>query len=190
MIFSALTVSPLISLPKITTAMNRTSSEDITEKIVMLIHRYVRSRALHTKALARDYALSVPQLLCLQCLQEKGRMSMSGIAEHMMVSVSTVTGIVDRLEKKGLLERRRLSGDRRIITITLTDSGRSLPKNTPPAVHHSIIHAVRMLSESERANLYQTLESLHRLIDGADGGQDAALPQTIQRKKSVADQLP
>ncbi len=162
-------------------------SEYLTEKIVSLIRKYVRLRALHTKELAKTYNVSVPQLLCLQCLYENGKMSMSGIAENIMANVSTVTGIVDRLEKKGFLRRRRASRDRRVVNIALTEKGRSLAQDSPPAVHHKIAHAIRMLSESERQEIYQALDRLSHLIDGGDLPQDAALPTAIHQAKNRVD---
>ncbi|MGD2124666.1 MAG: MarR family transcriptional regulator [Desulfobacteraceae bacterium] len=169
--------------------MKSTSCEDITEKIVILIRRYVRLRALYTKELAKNYGLSVPQLLCLQCLYENGNMSMSEIAENIMVNMSTVTGIVDRLEQKGFLKRLRVSTDRRVITIALTEKGKSLAENSPPAVHHKIIQAVKKLSEPEREEIFQALNRLSGLIDVDDGDKDAALPPVIEQAKNAVGHL-
>lgn len=159
--------------------MKTTTSDEITQKIVALIRRYVRLRALHTKELAKNYDVSVPQLLCLQSLYENGKMSMSEIAEHIMANVSTVTGIVDRLEQKGFVERSRASTDRRIITISLTDKGWSLAQKSPPAVHHTIVHAVEMLSELEREEIFHALESLSRLIEFDESDQGPALSEAV-----------
>jgi DNA-binding MarR family transcriptional regulator len=169
--------------------MKPASSEDITKKIVTLIRKYVRLRALHTKELAKNYDLSVPQLLCLQCLYENGKMSMSEIAENILVNVSTVTGIVDRLEQKDFLVRRRVSPDRRVITIALTEKGRSLAENSPPAVHHKIVQAVKMLSQHEREEIFQAVDSLSRLVDAGEADQDPALPPAIQQAKNAVDHL-
>lgn len=169
--------------------MEPNSSNDITQKIVTLIRRYVRLRALHTKELAREYQVSVPQLLCLQCLNENGKMSMSDIAENIMVNVSTVTGIVDRLEKKGFLERRRVSPDRRVITIALTRKGRYLVENSPPAVHPKIVHAVGMLSEAEREEIFRALDTLSRLLDDSDEPQATFLPMVIRQAKNAVVQV-
>jgi DNA-binding MarR family transcriptional regulator len=145
--------------------MTRPKGEDITKKIFNLFQKYVRLRAIHTKDLAKHHDISLSQLLCLQCLYENGKMSMSDIAGNTMVNVSTLTRIIDLLEKKGFLERRRRSGDRRVITIALTEKGRSVAENSPPLVHHKIVHAVNMLSESEREELFQALETLTRLVE-------------------------
>lgn len=156
--------------------MTTATREDITRKIVTLIRQNVRLWALHTRELSKNYDLSVSQLLCLQALHQNGKMSMSDIAESIMVNVSTVTGIVDRLERKGLIERRREGADRRVITIALTQRGTSLAENSPPAVHHKIVHAVQMLSETEREEIFDALDSVSRLIhtEGPDHGPMAS----------------
>lgn len=123
---------------------------------------------MHTRYLAKNYDLSVVQLLCLQCLHDNGKMPMSDIAQNIMVNVSTLTRIIDLLEKKGFLERLRVSGDRRVITIALTEKGRSLAENSPPLVHHKIVHAINMLSEKECEEIFQALDTLTRLIEEGD----------------------
>jgi len=165
--------------------MKTDKSDDITHRIVTLIRQYVRLRALHTKDLAKSYQVSVPQLLCLQSLYENGEISMSNIAENIMVNVSTVTGIVDRLEQKGFLERHRVSEDRRVITITLTDKGRSLVENSPPAVHPKIVQAVQMLSEAEREEVLGALDKLSRLMDDGDAEDDPVMPMAIRQAKNA-----
>lgn len=164
--------------------MTATTTEDIIRKIVTLIRKNVRLCALHTRELSKNYDLSVSQLLCLKALHNNGKMSMSDIAESIMVNVSTVTSIVDRLECKGLIGRHRQAADRRVITIALTEKGRSLAENSPPAVHHKIVHAVQMLSEAEREEAFDALDRVSRLIheEGPDHGP--ALSPTIDGSKS------
>ncbi len=165
--------------------MKPATSEDITKKIVTLIRRYVQLRAVHTRELAKNYGLSVSQLLCLQCLSENGKMSMSDIAQNIMVNVSTVTGIVDRLESKRLIERRRDAADRRVISIALTQEGWALARNSPPAVHHKIVRAVQTLSESERDEIFRALDSMSRLIEANDRDHDNPSLERPHGRESV-----
>jgi DNA-binding MarR family transcriptional regulator len=78
------------------------------------------------KKLNKKNLLSAPQLNCILALYEYAPMPLSQIAKNLLVKSSTVTGIVDRLEQKGLAERTRVSQDRRIITIQLTQAGKQL----------------------------------------------------------------
>lgn len=155
--------------------MGNTTDQDISKKIVNLVQKYIQLRSIHTKDLAKKYGLSVVQLLCLQCLYENGKMSMSDIAENIMVNVSTLTRIIDLLEEKDLLARGRVSEDRRVITIVLTEKGRSLAENSPPVVHQRIVNAVNMLSVTEREEIFQALDTLTHLLDSGDREQGMGL---------------
>jgi DNA-binding MarR family transcriptional regulator len=85
-----------------------------------------------------------------------------------MVKSSTVTGIVDRLEQKGLVKRFRNSPDRRIITIELTDSGKNLAKNAPPPIQQKIIDGLKKLSEDELDQIILPLTKLTDMLDVQD----------------------
>ena len=65
-------------------------------------------------------------LMVLNLLEAEGSQSMGQLAEDLDVSVASVTGIVDRMERRGLVERERGTGDRRVIMVDLTDAGRAV----------------------------------------------------------------
>jgi DNA-binding MarR family transcriptional regulator len=94
-----------------------------------------------------------------------GPLPPSKIAQHIMVNSSTVTGVIDRLEKKGFLERMRNSKDRRVITIALTENGTELANNAPLPVQERMIKGIRALTERERDQIIQALRTLTEMVD-------------------------
>ena len=66
----------------------------------------------------------MPHFHLMSMLDRHGPMTMSRIAELLGVSVSNVTGIIDRIEERGLVERIRNPNDRRVVHVPLTDAGR------------------------------------------------------------------
>jgi DNA-binding MarR family transcriptional regulator len=70
--------------------------------------------------------LSLVHLNVLFLLENDGPLPMRGLAEAMDVSQASATGIVDRMEQRGLVERRRDEGDRRVVLVAVTDEGRNL----------------------------------------------------------------
>lgn len=70
--------------------------------------------------------VSMAQLHVLFSLQRNGEMTMSRLAEMLDVSLSSATGLIDRIEERGLLERDRVPEDRRIVIVRVTDAGRQL----------------------------------------------------------------
>ena len=72
----------------------------------------------------REFDLMPPQQLVLGLLEEPR--PMGELAQHMHCDNSNITGIVDRLEERGLVERRAAKGDRRVKLVALTDEGREI----------------------------------------------------------------
>jgi DNA-binding MarR family transcriptional regulator len=90
-----------------------------------LIYLYTESRRL-TKGLARQYGLTGPQLTVVKILESLGHLSLSSLSDRIKARNSTVTGIIDRMERDGLVRRERSEADRRIVLIRLTRKGRKL----------------------------------------------------------------
>ena len=74
-------------------------------------------------AVAAQFDVSPMGLKMLQALEPGTELPMSAVAERLFCDASNVTGMVDRLEARGLLERREDPRDRRVKRIALTDEG-------------------------------------------------------------------
>ena len=142
--------------------------EHRTKEIIFSIRKLMQAGEFYTKELNKKYQVSAPQLNCLISLYENGPLPPSQIAKYIMVKSSTVTGIVDRLEQKGLVKRFRNSPDRRIITIELTDSGKNLAQNAPPPIQQKIIDGLKKLSKDELDQIIFSLTQLTDMLDVQD----------------------
>ena len=89
--------------------------------------------------------LTAPQLYVMATIGYAGQLPFNEIGAKMMVTVSNLTGIVDRLEEKGLVARERDTGDRRIVHVKLTAKGQKLYKTSIPAFSHSEASQVTIL---------------------------------------------
>ena len=141
---------------------------DLTRDIIYQIRRLIQAASLYTKELNKTYQVSVPQLNCLLVLYENGPLPPSQIARQVLVKSSTVTGIIDRLEQKGLVERKRSSPDRRVITIELTEVGRTLAEDAPPPIQQKIMDGLKNLSNLELRKISASLNMLTRMLDVHD----------------------
>lgn len=145
--------------------INNQFPPDHAKQIIFSIRRLIQASELYTKELNKKYQVSTAQLSCILTLYEYGSLPLSQIASHIMVKSSTVTGVVDRLEKKGIVERMRNSPDRRVITIQLTETGKKLAENAPPPIQQKIIDGLR---QTEKAKTDQIVRSLNMLTDMLD----------------------
>jgi MarR family transcriptional regulator, organic hydroperoxide resistance regulator len=85
-----------------------------------LFHAYGKTRML---AVASEFDLSPPQVMALRVLEPGEPVPMRELARALHCDNSNVTGIVDRLEDRGLVERRGAVHDRRVKMLTVTPSG-------------------------------------------------------------------
>jgi len=155
----------------VSTAVPETTSEtpqNLVRDIIYQIRRLMQAGELFTKELNKAYQVSAPQLHCLLALHENGPLPPSQIARHIMVKSSTVTGIIDRLEQKGLVYRLRNSPDRRVITIQLTEAGKELAQNAPPPIQHKIVDGLKKLPEGEIKQIILSLSKLTHMLDVYD----------------------
>ena len=110
-----------------------------------------------------DLELSPREIRVLIVLGDRGEMIMTDLAAAVQAPLSTVTRIVDRLHKKGLVERCRSEQDRRIVVITGSEKGKRLHNE---ARQHQLTMAYRMLeplSSGEREILLELMAKLIRV---------------------------
>ncbi len=139
-----------------------------TKEIIYAIRRLMQAGEHYTKELNKIYNVSAAQINCLIALHENGPLSPSQIAKHVMVNSSTLTGIIDRLEKKNLVKRLRISPDRRVITVELTNNGKILAENAPSPIQQKIIDGLHDLSTDEIEDIAFTLKRLTDMLDVQD----------------------
>lgn len=119
----------------------------------------------HTKQSVREVAdeggFSIAQLDVLRRLRHHGPTPMRRLAEQMNCEASNLTGLVDRLETRGLVERRPDPGDRRVRLLALTELGTSLSQEAWVAVARRC--ALTTLVPEQRVRLAQLLRDALRV---------------------------
>ena len=100
-----------------------------------LMQRLFTTQRKRFMALAAEYELSPPQLGALKALHPDHPVAMSELAEILGCDNSNVTGIIDRLEYRGLVERRPAEHDRRVKLLALTEDGCELRDSIGDRLH-------------------------------------------------------
>ncbi len=125
-------------------------------------------------------SLSLFHLHVLSLLEADGPLSMTRLAEALDVSVASVTGIVDRMEQRGLVERRRGHDDRRVILVHRTAAGEAVFSDL---ASHRRAKLARLLAEFSDEELAATLVFMRamrraRAVLVPESRQSAAEPAT------------
>jgi DNA-binding MarR family transcriptional regulator len=142
-------------------------------RVLQSLRRIIRAVDLHSRKLSAQHKITGPQLVCLLAIDGHGRVTGSAIARHVHLSPSTVIGILDRLEAKGLVRRERDLKDRRLVQVSLTEQGRALAARAPSPLQDTLAAAMSDLPEAELARI---AESLDRIVEMMEARQIDAAP--------------
>jgi DNA-binding MarR family transcriptional regulator len=128
--------------------------------------RFLRFSLLSHKKLEdalEKLGLTPPQFYVLATIGYAGGLPFGEIGAKMMVTVSNLTGIVDRLEEKKLVSRKRDENDRRVVHVVLTERGVKLYKNAIPLFEKSIAQIFSSLDKPSQKELSALLRKLNSL---------------------------
>jgi len=136
-------------------------------EILIKIRQIVRSINLESKKVQSDFGVSIPQVLCLEFLKSSSnyQANQKDIRDHLKLNSSTVTGIISRLEAKGLVARLPKSGDKRVTNITLTSQGDALLKKTPDLLQQRLAMKLSKLTDDDLNKINESLDLLTQMLD-------------------------
>ena len=117
-------------------------------------HAAVGARA---QADVARHGLTIAEFGVMEALHHKGPLLLSDVKAKILVSNAGVTYLVDRLEKRGLVQRRRCDRDRRAYYAHLTEAGTALLERIFPEHAAVVEEAFGVLSAEERATLTDLL---------------------------------
>jgi DNA-binding MarR family transcriptional regulator len=104
----------------------------------------------------------------LAALRERNGRRMGDLSETTSIEVSTLTRLVDNMEKGGLVERRRDAGDARAVALYVTVAGRRLTRRILPIAERYQTVALKGFSAREAATLKKALQRLYDNMDGLE----------------------
>ena len=134
-------------------------------RILQSLRRIIRAVDIHSHKLASRHNITGPQLGCLLAIKEEAPITNSKLAKKVYLSPSTVVGIVDRLEEKGLVCRNRDKKDRRLVYISTTEAGEELITDAPSLLQDTLSNALLQLPELEQISITMALEKLVDLME-------------------------
>ncbi len=134
-------------------------------QIVAAIRRIMRAVDLHSRRLAEEHGLTGPQLATLQAVANLGESSTGTLARAVHLSGPTVTGILDRLTKRALVDRTRNGQDRRSVTVRLTSDGEHVLATAPSLLQDRFRQELMRLEEWEQTTILATLQRIAAMMD-------------------------
>ncbi|MFQ5477544.1 MAG: MarR family winged helix-turn-helix transcriptional regulator [Candidatus Binatia bacterium] len=141
---------------------SRAARPHVASDILRALRRVLYGITLHSKQLARESGLTLPQLAVLRALRARNppEATVLDVARDIGVGSPTVTGIADRLERLSMLERIRSTSDRRKVYVRLTELGASRVQSVPEQPQDRFVKGMMALAPSARDTLLTSLEQI------------------------------
>ena len=146
--------------------LRRELKEDLDRIVETIIYLVTESRRL-SKEEATRHGVTPTQLSVLKLLAEIGDLSLGTLSKEIRAHNSTVTGIVDRMEAAGLVERARSDQDRRVWIIRLTAAGRKVAERARVSPWDVLRQALAELSPSDQEKLTSLMRKVALNVQSA-----------------------
>src|SRR6056297_773428 len=141
---------------------------DRTDQSLIALRRILRATEIYGRKLAGAAGLTAVQFRVLQIVAERGNTTATEIARRMRVSQATVTSLVDKLVKHGMVIREKSQTDRRQINILITERGHDTISLAPDALQQRYVRKFETLEDWEQAQLVASLERVAAMLDADD----------------------
>jgi len=165
-------------------ANDETGAEGRERSIVESLRRIIRAVDLHSRRLTDGHGLTAPQLAAMQELHRSGSLSPGDLARRIHLSPATVTGILSRLEARGMITRAPSSLDRRRVAAGLTKLGTETLEEAPSLLQDRFRRALAGLQEWEQ---HQLLASLQRIASMMNADELDASPHLVTGDMAAPD---
>ncbi len=120
---------------------------------------------MSSRLLENDYGVTAPQLICLIEIGAVESITQIQLSDRVHVTPSTLVGVLDRLQAKKRIRRRRDQVDRRRINVSATAAGLHLVQQAPPPLQDTLLKGLGRLPERDLKSMAVALERLVDLLE-------------------------
>jgi len=137
-----------------------TQDSDLSLKLFVVLNRALQSIEKQVIKDIKNHGLNLSEFAVLELLYNKGDQPIQKIGEKVLLASSSMTYVVDKLEKKEYLKRRACPNDRRVTYATLTEKGKQLMDDIFPEHEKAIDHIMGGLNSEEKESMIDQLKKL------------------------------
>lgn len=142
------------------------SREDrLCEDVLIALRQIVRAIDLHSKKLVQQHGVTGPQMVVLRKLTEAAPLAVGELARQSNLSQATVTDILARLERRGLVSRMRSDTDKRRVLVTITPEGTEVLQSAPPLLQDSFVTSFKRLPSWEQTAMVATIQRMAAMMN-------------------------
>jgi MarR family transcriptional regulator, organic hydroperoxide resistance regulator len=139
----------------------------------------------HSKRAEKDTGITGPQLWAIKTIAEYAPIKGAELARRMYLHPTTIVGILDRLEARGLVVKTRSKVDRRIVEVELTEQGKTLVANAPEVAQGLLVKGLETLPEENLRRISDGLEELVRILGAKELPPSLMLSSEVNLPKRI-----
>lgn len=159
--------------------------ENVSMQIMMRLRQIVQEMSKHSKHLQEKYQITLPQLICLKEVANHGPIAIGALSKIVFINNSTVTGIIDRLEKRDFVHRVRISNDRRKVHIEITEAGQQFIKDAPTPLHQRFLTELESMKKEDVSMILWGLELLVDMLGQTHTDEAVTPPQHLLQPDEI-----
>ncbi len=163
----------------------------ISDNVLIALRKIIQAIDLNSKSLVKRVGLTGPQLVILHYISSVKRISVGEVAKNVSLSQGTVTGILERMEKRELIVRQRSIHDKRRVMVQITESGKQLLATAPPVMQERFLGKFNHLPLWEQTMILSALQHLVIMMDAkaidAAPFLSATPIEMVETKSAAAD---
>lgn len=138
-----------------------------SEKVLVTLRQIIRAIDIQSKHLYKCYGLSGPQLIILRELSSVPEISIGQLAKEISLSQATVTDILDRLEDKEFITKKRCSYDKRRVIVKITEQGKiAITIGTKPSLlNEDFTQKFNKLDDWEQTLILSSIQRIASMME-------------------------
>lgn len=157
--------------------------EDRTKLALTAMRKILRRTERNSKQLMRETGLTPSQLIFMQMLDGVEEKTAGYVAARMGITQATTTALLQKLEARGMIQKRRGEKDKRQVLLSLTEAGRKVLDIAPEGVHAQFHQQFSALQDWEQTMLIASLERVAAML----GDEDAAVAAVLDASEILTE---
>jgi DNA-binding MarR family transcriptional regulator len=138
------------------------------DQLLISLRQVIRAIGIHSKQLNKKSGLTGPQLMVMTKIAQLDGPMAKQVAKEINLSPATVTSIIDRLEVKELVVRRRSQLDKRKVELYISSVGETRLQDAPKPLQEHFIKRFQALESWEQSQLLSSVERIASMMDAED----------------------
>jgi DNA-binding MarR family transcriptional regulator len=151
---------------------DHSAGQETTDELMVELGALVAGDKAAFASRCHERSISMAHLFLMSKIDKHGAIPMTRVAELLGSGLPTATGLVSRMEERGLIRRDHDTKDRRVVLVSLTDAGAAEVRELHEARERRMAAAIAHLSATEQTDLLVAIRSLRSALERVNEGDN------------------